>query len=167
MAALKHAEHTFAVQFSWKSSQQYLVCHCCTHTVVHPYQNNLNWGADELEWIIDQLEITNGFLHSLRLEIYRALGNLLGIIEVCNTVKWSQNKVLIICLYFNPFPLISIATMRRQAPPFPKGLQLDLAHISMGIMKFHYMYVMYVNITFSHLANSFIPTGKNANYIAI
>lgn len=32
----------------------------------------------------------------------------MGIIEVCNTVKWPQNTALIICLHFNPILLIFI-----------------------------------------------------------
>ena len=73
------------------------------HKAAH--QNKPKWGCDELEWIIDPAEITNGFLQSLRLKIYCASGHLLGIIEVCNTVKWAPNTVLIICLHFNPFSI--------------------------------------------------------------
>lgn len=73
------------------------------HKAAH--QNKPNWGCDELEWIIDLAEITNGFLQSLRLKIYCASGHLLGIIEVCNTVKWAPNTVLIICLHFNPLSI--------------------------------------------------------------
>lgn len=82
------------------------------HTAAH--QNKLNWERDELEWIIDQAEITNGFLQSLRLKIHCASGHLLGIIEVCNTVKWAQNTVLIICLHFSP---LSIDFHSHHAPP--------------------------------------------------
>lgn len=70
------------------------------HTATH--QNKLTQECDELEWIIDHVEITNGFLQSLHQKIYRASGHLLGIIEVCNTVKWEQNTVLIIYLHLNP-----------------------------------------------------------------
>lgn len=76
------------------------------HTEAH--QNKLNWECDKLQWIIDQVEITNGFLQNFPQKIYCASGYLLGIIEVCNTVKWPQNTALIICLHFNPILSIFI-----------------------------------------------------------
>lgn len=76
------------------------------HTEAH--QNKLNWECDKLQWIIDQVEITNGFLQNFPQKIYCASGHLLGIIEVCNTVKWPQNTALIICLHFNPILSIFI-----------------------------------------------------------
>lgn len=45
------------------------------------------------------------FCRAYAWKIYCASGHLLGIIEVCNTVKWAQTTVLIICLHFSPFSI--------------------------------------------------------------
>lgn len=107
----------FQIDIFQKSSfSKYLLNYSGSLSLLHPaaHHNKLNRECDELEWIIDQAEITNGFLQSLRLKIYCASGHLLGIIEVCNTVKWAQNTVLIICLHFNP---LSIDFHSQHAPP--------------------------------------------------
>lgn len=83
------------LQLFWKSAwRQKVVCvgggggGTWQHVSEEP-----QWGPAELEWLIDQPEISHGFVRSRLWKIYPTPGYPLGIIEVCNAAKWAQNSV--------------------------------------------------------------------------
>lgn len=122
---------------------------CCTNT-------GPNTECDKLERIIDQPEITNGFLHRLCLKIYGASGYLLGFIDVCNAVNWEQNTVLIIYLHFNP---LFIDFHSGHAPPDkrhrpPEVVSLFQAHTGSYMLLwllFMLEYLLFMDINFNRM----------------